>query len=1035
VFFKLAKAFVTSGMTKLQCIFLITSIAVLNSIAISQTIGDHQLKRRPVKIINFEQGLLNNETTGVATDATGFTWIATRTGLQRFNGYTLDNIDPVVNGDTIAINTPVYLFSLQNGNIWISYENGVLAYDPSGRSFKKIISLPGPESSFFSIVPLLETKEGIWCMERNKGIVIYSNNKMIPVNNKAVNAISINSIINSEDLISSTIIAINKRDIFIRSSTKLILQINTDTHEFKYFENDENIIGIGCSKENLFFTTQTSLFEINIQDHQQVKKHSLNKMFKGILSFSCIQQEANGNLMVSLNGYVYDFDGNISHKNEFYTLNEDPLIPNGYVHHIYMDVFRRIWLLTNNDVRIMQNFNIPFHYYVYKKEVSNFVRSIYVDKQTNQVLAGCIDAQEGSSGGIQVYDSTGNAVSTKSIKTDRLVNVGNIIQLTNGKYLVTTSDGQGWYLLRLPGKQITKINLPANGQTVEKVNATVWPNNLQRINDSTIFIASSLNIFRCVFKEATLVSVQSILPFYGSAANILNCFIYTSDKSLWVGTNSGVVYIFRKDKSMKKLNIPGNYIIRCFAEDSLRHIWIGTDKGLYVYSGSSELIKTVTTQAGLLNDYIYALLPVKKYAAVFASNKLGLSYVSLSDSIKNYTKELGLQENEFNTQSAFETPDGKCYFGGINGITAFYPSDLSDVKDTPVLNITRLTINGSRSDFSPHLWSHDTIILRYDQNTLQFDIAAFGLLNTDEYTYHYRLRTLEDKWQTTNKPTDIRYVLPPGNYLLEMWCTPIFSPDHIFKKSVVIIISPPWWQTLWFKILVIACLMGIVACLVRLYLKRHYQEKLATLQLQHEIQNERDRISRDLHDNIGSQLSFISSNIDWVIDKNNDLDKEEELRQMKAINVTAKSVMTNLRETIWALHKEEITLQEFSDKLKAYVQNILQLQPGLEFISEEKITRNFVLTPTEMLNIFRICQECINNILKHSKATLLKIMVYSDSKSFHIVMEDNGKGFNSAQMTDGHYGLINMKHRADELKAKLTIISIEGQGTKIEIHK
>ena len=1022
-------------MKKLQCTFLITIIAVFNCIAIGQAIGVHQLKRRPVKVINFEQGLLNNETTSVVTDAAGFTWISTRTGLQRFNGYTLDNINPVAAGDTIAINTPVYLFVLQNGNIWISYEKGVIVYDPYGRSFKKIISLPAAENSFFSIVPLLETKEGIWCMEHNNGIVIYINNKIIAVHNNVVNETNINDLINSNDLISSTNIAVNNRDIFIHSASKRILQINTDVHEFKYLDNDENIIGIGCSNENLFLTTQTRLSAINIRNNQNVKTSSLNKMFKGVLSYSCIQPETNGHLMVSLDGYVYDYDDDLSHANEFYTLNEDPLIPNGYVHHIYRDVFRRIWLLTNNDIRIMQNFDIPFQHYLYKKEVSNFVRNIYVDSQTGQLLAGCIDAQEGSSGGIQLFDSTGTPLWAKALRTASLANVENIIRLTNGNYLVTTSDRQGWYILSLAGKQLTKINLPTNAQTVEKVNATVWPNNLQRINDSTIFIASSINVFRCIFQNATLKSVKPILPFNGNPSNIINCFIYTSDKSLWVGTNSGVVYILRKDSSMKKQDVPGNYVVRCFTEDSLHHIWIGTDKGLYVYSASAQLIKTMNNQAGLLNDYIYAVLPVGHNAAVFASNKLGLSYISLNDSIKNFTKELGLQENEFNTESAFETTDGKFYFGGINGITAFYPSALSDVKDSPVVNITRLTVNGSRYDFSPTVWRNDSIILRYNQNYLQFDIAAFGQLNTDEYTYHYRLRRLEDKWQTTNKPTNIRYVLQPGSYLLEIRCTPIFSSNHIFKKTITIIISPPWWMTWWFRILVIACFVGIVAFIVRQYLRRQYQKKLAALQLQQEIQNERDRISRDLHDNIGAQLSFISSNIDWIIDKNNEMGKEETLKQMYAINTTAKNVMSNLRETIWALHKEEITLLEFSDKLKAYIQNILQLQSGLEFISEEKIGRNFILTPTEMLNIFRICQECINNVLKHADATLLKLMVQSDEKYFYIIIEDNGKGFNSTETVSGHYGLINMKHRAEELNAKLIITSKEGRGTTVEIRK
>ncbi len=217
--------------------------------------------------------------------------------------------------------------------------------------------------------------------------------------------------------------------------------------------------------------------------------------------------------------------------------------------------------------------------------------------------------------------------------------------------------------------------------------------------------------------------------------------------------------------------------------------------------------------------------------------------------------------------------------------------------------------------------------------------------------------------------------------------------------------------------------------------KPKVSKKLRVLQLQNELQHERERISRDLHDNIGGQLSFISSSIDWVIDKNKEMDKEEELKQMNAINATAKNVMMNLRETIWALHKEKITLQEFSDKLKVYIQNMLQHQPQLQFKTEEKIDKNFILTPAEMLNIFRICQECVNNILKHAKASLLKLIIYSDENSFHICIEDNGIGFNASDISEEHYGLKNMKHRSEEVNAKLSVNTQEGKGTTIEIDK
>ncbi|MEO6818885.1 MAG: ATP-binding protein, partial [Ginsengibacter sp.] len=147
------------------------------------------------------------------------------------------------------------------------------------------------------------------------------------------------------------------------------------------------------------------------------------------------------------------------------------------------------------------------------------------------------------------------------------------------------------------------------------------------------------------------------------------------------------------------------------------------------------------------------------------------------------------------------------------------------------------------------------------------------------------------------------------------------------------------------------------------------------------------------------------------------------------------NVMMNLRETIWTLHKEEITLLEFFDKLKAYVLNILHLKPGIVFKAEEKINSELVLTPLETLNIFRICQECITNVVKHSGATFLKILVYSDDKSYNILIEDNGKGFNTEQKLNDQFGLANMKYRAEELNVNISIQSEEGKGTSILISK
>ena len=461
---------------------LLTIFLVIRVVTTAQDQKAQSFKRYAVRTIDFNQGLLNNETTGVLTDASGFTWVSTRTGLQRFNGYSLDNINPVIDGDSIRINSHVYLFALQNGNTWISYKNGVLTCNPLTRSFKKIISVKASENSFYPIVPLLETLEGVWCMEQDKGIVIYNirtgKQKIVDAN-----VTDINNLVNSDDLVTNTIIAVNKKYIFIRIDSHRLMQINTDQHRVRYTSyGGENIIGIGCSSDKLFITTNSHISAINIEDGRAVKSYPLKNIFQDDLLYTCIQSEDNSKVLVSLNRHLYEFDSSLNQANEFISLNEDAIVPNGLIHHIYTDRFKRIWLLTNNDIRIIQNFDVPFQHFIYKNEKSNYTRALYYDEDQHVLLTGCISVENGNNGGIQLYDSSGNPLWGKALTTSKMKNISNIEKLGTGKYLVITSDQQGWYLLDLPpAKKLTKFHLNINAQTESQLNTTVWPNNLQKI--------------------------------------------------------------------------------------------------------------------------------------------------------------------------------------------------------------------------------------------------------------------------------------------------------------------------------------------------------------------------------------------------------------------------------------------------------------------------------------------------------------------------------------------------------------------------
>ncbi len=215
-----------------------------------------------------------------------------------------------------------------------------------------------------------------------------------------------------------------------------------------------------------------------------------------------------------------------------------------------------------------------------------------------------------------------------------------------------------------------------------------------------------------------------------------------------------------------------------------------------------------------------------------------------------------------------------------------------------------------------------------------------------------------------------------------------------------------------------------------------YQSRKRRTEMQNKLANQRDRISKELHDNVGSQLSYISGNIDWLIDSKGFLSKEEEMKKLSVVSETSKNIVNDLRETIWVIKKEYIKLDELSDRLKSYLQEQISVYPDVEVEIMEDIKKNYNFLPTESLNTYRICQEAITNIIKHAQASKIILKIMSDKETDYLFsITDNGKGFETQKSKVGHYGFLNMKQRAKDAGAKLSIHSEKGNGTTVTLVK
>jgi len=981
----------------------------------AQNKADELLKKCPVNTINYEQGLLNNEVTSVITDSLGFTWVSTIIGLQRYNGYTLERINPVIGKDTIRIKTPVYFFNLQNGRLWISFKKGVLEYDARTNAFKKIISYNTTNDEYYSIVPVKETAEGIWCVEHDKGLALYSQNGRLLSIDHSIAAKDIDQLFGRF----SWLTASNKNFIFLRDgSHKRLLEFNiTERRLVASHDMPAVILDVCCDENSIYINTTAGISHFGIASWRLLNECSFKDIINGPLSSSHSLLVNNQRLLVGVNGYLLEYGPDLKRTKMFTRVDGSPILVTGDIYGIYYDKFERIWLVTNDDIKRIQDRDIPFAYLRYPAGANNFVRSLYFDENRKQLLAGCFG------GGLQLYDSLSNPVWKSPLVTNEVKDVLAIAKLTRDNYLVITWQ-KGWYLLNLPGRKLAAIDLP-QGVRRDLLLSNTFANNLQRINDSTLIVACETTVVKCVFTGNKIKTITQLIPNLVDG-NTISSFVYAADGTLWVGSLNGKIFIRSKNGLLRTLRLPEAFLIRSMTEDAKGNVWVGSNSGLYVYNEKAKLVASFFKTTGLLNDCIYSLIPIKNGAAVFAGSNMGLAYIELNGGIKNYTKELGLQDNEFNTDAVCRTADGKFYFGGINGISAFYPASLTELMNKPMLNVTRLVVNDSSYNSSAGIWKGDTIELTHDQNHLQFDFAAMGLLSADKYLYRYRIASFETKWQSTYQPTGIRYTLAPGKYLMEVSCSNALSGQAL-NKTLTIIIHSPWWLTWWFLSFVAIAAIAIVIWIVSSYNKREFKKELQELMIKQTIQTERERISRDLHDNLGAQANAIFYGTEQLKNRHG-----HEQGLVDDLHDTAGDMLTVLRETLWAMRITQVEAAELWLRILNFAKKIGPYYSRLK-IEINGTPPRLSLNASMALNLVLIVQEAITNAIRHAEASVITISSYTGENLWQIEITDDGKGFDpeSADKKRESYGIENMKERANQSGIAFRINSLPRHGTKV----
>ena len=206
---------------------------------------------------------------------------------------------------------------------------------------------------------------------------------------------------------------------------------------------------------------------------------------------------------------------------------------------------------------------------------------------------------------------------------------------------------------------------------------------------------------------------------------------------------------------------------------------------------------------------------------------------------------------------------------------------------------------------------------------------------------------------------------------------------------------------------------------------------LAKIETQNQLQEQRLRISRDLHDNIGAQLTFIISSIDNL--KFGFTEMSEQLRnKLSGISSFTSQTIYELRDTIWAMNKENITIEDLQSRISNFIEQAKSVseQTDFSFNMDDDVSENQMFSSLEGVNIYRIIQEAVNNSLKYASAKSIEVNISKGNGYYKIEVSDEGKGYNKNVIALGN-GLNNMKKRTREIGGKIQFLSKIGEGTKV----
>ena len=1004
-------------------------------------------------------------------DQDGFMWFTTAYGLNRYDGYSFKvyNYNP---GDRNSFSPGWYAGMKQdkNGIIWIaSSSEGFYSFNPATEKFVHYRHEQNNENSLSAdVISGLEIdKSGIIWLATQNGLDAFdptkNSFKHFVHHDDDTSSITSNSIgigrgvallMDDDDNLWLTFASADV-DVFNTKAGKVIkhFHFTAVSGPMEVWQSDVSFIKKGSNGKIWITTNEHGLFCYNTKTktsrqylHQ---KDDVNTIAGNSLYVTC--EDHNGNLWIAPNPNNVGLDYFDHRSGKFYHAPEsyNDLFHGNIITQILEDKSNNIWIATENGIYLLNSKFKKFSSYSYQPGdknsiASNYVSSFYRDSH-GKLYVGSI--------GVDVFDDA-----SRTFSPFRIVENGkDILSESNTWQIFSDSKGIFWfatgaglisynpltqkhYRYRHNGYDSTSLSAVSCNGILEDSKGRYWVTTWGGGLDAFDPVTGKFRAFK-MNNRPNSISTNSVAGLFEDSQGIL-----------YMGNQSGGLITFNPDTETFNIfrhnpNNPstiscdilgGSFIeTKSARPDGVgRIIWIATTGGgINAFDPSTKKFRAFTTKDELSDNGVLCIVKDNNGNFWLGTHK-GISCFTPPENpfdpkcnfnFRNYDMSDGLPSNEMNYFAVHKDKDSQLFFGtSTAGMFCFYPDDLKDNDYIPPVYITdfklfneSVGVNDSTHLLSSSIEMTKEITLKYSQDVISFSFAALNFVHSEKNKYAYMLEGFDKDWIYTDATKRF------ANY------TNLDAREYIFKVKgsnndgiwnerptiIKLIITPPFWETWWFRILIFVAIAAMVYGMYRYRLREVIR-----------LQMIRNNIASDLHDDIGSTLNSIS-----VLSEVAKQQAGKPLPALDEVGESSRKIVEAMGDIVWTINPENDSFEKIIIRMRSFAYQLLKGK-RIEFKFQVEGDFSKLTLPMQVRkNFYLIFKEATTNITKYSQATHVNFSVTKNNALICLSIRDNGVGFDINKIESGN-GIKNMQRRAKEINAALIIEPEVGSGTNIQLN-